>query len=120
MRRHVAPHGEKIPIFTFSNQQWSVLHAVAAAQVLEAWYREVAPIYADPKVTHSIEYGLAVLVKATVIRQSMECAHEMAERCGAQGTFDINYIARHKVRTLRTVHPKKAYGIEFFFVDRPI
>ena len=67
LRRHVAPHGEKIPIFTFPTQQWSVLHAVAAAQVLEAWYREVAPIYADPKATHSIKHGLAVLVKATVI-----------------------------------------------------
>ena len=97
LRRHVAPHGEKIPIFTFPTQQWSVLHAVAAARVLEAWYREVAPTYSDPKATHPIKHGLAVLVKATVIRQSMECAHEMAERCGAQGTFDTNYIARHKV-----------------------
>jgi len=96
LRRHVAPHGEKIPIFTFPTQQWSVLHAVAASKVLEAWYREVAPIYSDPKATHPIKHGLAVLVKATVIRQSMECAHEMAERCGAQGTFDTNYIARHK------------------------
>ncbi|KAF8262180.1 hypothetical protein EI94DRAFT_1809183 [Lactarius quietus] len=46
--------------------------------------------------THPIKHSLDVLVKATVIRQSMECAHKMAERCGAQGTFDTNYIARHK------------------------
>ena len=98
LRRHVAPHGEKMPIFTFPTQQWSVLHALAAARVLEAWFREVAPIYADPRATHPIKNGLAVMVKTTVIRQSMECAHEMAERCGAQGTFDTNYIARHKVR----------------------
>ncbi|KAI0270443.1 hypothetical protein BC834DRAFT_922464 [Gloeopeniophorella convolvens] len=96
LRRTVAPHGEKVPIFSFPTQQWSVLHAVAAGRVLDAWYREVSPIFADPKATHPIKHGLAVLVKATVIRQAMECAHEMAERCGAQGTFDTNFIARHK------------------------
>ncbi|KAH8999690.1 hypothetical protein EDB86DRAFT_3075757 [Lactarius hatsudake] len=96
LRRLVAPHSEKIPIFTFPTQQWSVLHAVASARVLDAWYRDVAPIFSDPKATHPIKHGLAVMVKATVIRQSMECAHEMAERCGAQGTFDTNFIARHK------------------------
>ena len=32
--------------------QWSILHAVATARVLEAWYCEVAPIYSDPKATH--------------------------------------------------------------------
>jgi len=98
LRRHVAPHGEKVPIFSFPTQQWSVMHAVAAARVLDAWYREVAPIFADPKATHPIKHGLAVLVKATVIREAMECSHEMAERCGAQGTFDTNFIARHKVK----------------------
>ncbi|KAI9434571.1 acyl-CoA oxidase [Lactarius indigo] len=96
LRRLVAPHGEKIPIFTFPTQQWSVLHTVASARVLDAWYRDVAPVFSDPKATHPIKHGLAVLVKATVIRQSMQCAHEMAERCGAQGTFDTNWIARHK------------------------
>lgn len=63
---------------------------------MDAWYREVAPIFADPKVTRPVKHGIAVLVKATVVRESMECAHEMAERCGAQGTFDTNFIARHK------------------------
>ncbi|KAH9014503.1 acyl-CoA oxidase [Lactarius pseudohatsudake] len=96
LRRLVAPRGEKIPIFTFPTQQWSVLHTVASARVLDAWYRDVAPVFSDPKTTHPIKHGLAVMVKATVIRQSMDCAHEMAERCGAQGTFDTNFIARHK------------------------
>ncbi|KAF8267911.1 acyl-CoA oxidase [Lactarius quietus] len=96
LRRHITPHGEKIPIFTFPMQQWSVLHTVASAHILEAWYCEVAPIYSDPKASHPIKHGLAILVKATIIHQSTECAHEMAEWCGAQGTFNTNYIARHK------------------------
>ncbi|KAH9023645.1 hypothetical protein EDB84DRAFT_1564663 [Lactarius hengduanensis] len=96
LRRFVAPRGEKIPIFTFPTQQWSVLHTVASARLLDAWYCDVAPVFSDPKATHPIKHGLAVMVKATVIRQSMEYAHEMAERCGTQGAFNTNFIARHK------------------------
>ncbi|KAI9456833.1 acyl-CoA oxidase [Lactarius psammicola] len=76
--------------------RWTVLHAVASARVLETWFHEVAPTFSDPKATHPIKHGFAVLIKATVIHEAMECAHEMAERCGAQGTFDTNFIARHK------------------------
>ncbi|KAN0133343.1 hypothetical protein V8E53_000155 [Lactarius tabidus] len=65
LRRHVAHHGEKIPIFTFTTQQWFVL---AAARVLEAWYREVTPIYSDSKATDPIKHALTVLVKTTDIR----------------------------------------------------
>jgi acyl-CoA oxidase len=96
LRRHVAPHGEKIPIFSFPTQQWAVLHAVASARVLDPWFQHVAPLFCDPKGVPAIKHGLAVLMKATVIRQSMKTSHEMAERCGAQGTFDTNFIARHK------------------------
>jgi acyl-CoA oxidase len=97
LRRKVAPHGKEISIFTFPTQQWPVLHSVASARLLEAWYHEVAPIFADPNIAHTIKHGMAVLVKATVLREAMECTHEMAERCGAQGTFDTNFLARHKV-----------------------
>ena len=69
-------------MFTLPTQQWSVLHALAAVCVLEAWYREVAPIYADPRISHPIKNGLAVLVKTTGIHQLMERVHEMAERPG--------------------------------------
>jgi acyl-CoA oxidase len=97
LRRKVAPRGKKISIFTFPTQQWPVLHSVASACVLEAWYREVAPIFADPNLALPIKHGMAVLVKATALHEAVECTHEMAERCGAQGTFDTNFLARHQV-----------------------
>ncbi|KAI9431222.1 hypothetical protein H4582DRAFT_1310505 [Lactarius indigo] len=37
----------------------------------------------------------AVLIKATVIREAAERAHEMAKRCAAQGKFHTNLVA-HK------------------------
>jgi len=83
--------------FSFPTQQWSVLHPAASARVMDAWFREVAHILADPKVIHPVKHGVAVRVKAAVIREAMECAHEMAEQCGAQGTSNTNFIARHIV-----------------------
>jgi hypothetical protein len=49
-------------------------------------------IFADHDVAHP-----AVLVKATVVREAMECTHEMAGPCGSQVTLDTNFLARHKV-----------------------
>jgi len=63
---------------------------------MNAWFREVTHILADPKVIHPVKHGVAVRVKAAVIREAMECAHEMAEQCGAQGTSNTNFIARRK------------------------
>ena len=40
----------------------------------------VASIYSDLKATLPVKHGLDVLVEATIVCQSMECAHEMAER----------------------------------------
>ena len=74
-------------MFTFTTQQWSVLHALAAVCVLEAWYREVAPIYADHKAAHPIKNGLAVLVKTTIVRQSRNVRTRWLS---AQGIFDTN------------------------------
>ena len=61
------------------------------AHILDTWYREVAPIFTDPETTQAVKHRLAVLAKAIVfqlVRQVMERSHEMAERYGAQGTFD--------------------------------
>ena len=102
--RHVLAHGtEPVPIITFPTQQWAVLHALASAYVLDAWYRSVIPLMTDDSVEHAVKHGMAVVVKATACRQVIDCTREMAERCGAQGTFDNNFMARFEVRRL---HPR--------------
>ncbi|KIP07465.1 hypothetical protein PHLGIDRAFT_415065 [Phlebiopsis gigantea 11061_1 CR5-6] len=95
LNRRILAHGaEPMPIITFPTQQWAVLHALASAYVLDAWYRSVIPIMTDDKVDHAVKHGMAVVVKATACRQVIQCTREMAERCGAQGTFDNNFMAR--------------------------
>ncbi|KAH0828679.1 acyl-CoA oxidase [Lanmaoa asiatica] len=67
-----------IPIISFRTQQWPVLHAVA-----------ITNESVDPRVRH----GLAVIAKATISRHVQRCTSEVSERCGAQGTFENNFMA---------------------------
>ncbi|KAF8994018.1 acyl-CoA oxidase, partial [Cyathus striatus] len=84
---------EPTPIITFRTQQWPIAHATAVGMVMDAWYPTVVKFAleqtADPRVRHA----LSVIVKATVCRHFQRCVPEVAERCGAQGTFEQNYMA---------------------------
>ncbi|KAG2004677.1 acyl-CoA oxidase [Coprinopsis cinerea AmutBmut pab1-1] len=84
---------EPTPIITFRTQQWPVAHCTAAAMIMDNWYPLVvktAMTQRDPRIRHA----LSVIAKATVCRHFQRCIPEIAERCGAQGTFDQNYMAR--------------------------
>lgn len=86
-----------LPIITFRTQQWPVLHAIAVGMVMDIWYplvvQGIIPAVTDPRVRHA----LSVIVKATVVRHFQRAVPEVAERCGAQGTFEQNYLARIEV-----------------------
>ncbi|KAJ7596020.1 acyl-CoA oxidase [Mycena floridula] len=83
-----------VPIISFRTQQWPVLQAIAVGTVMAAWYpivvEKLVPELQDARVGHA----MAVIVKATVCRHFQRVAFEMAERCGAQGTFEQNDMAR--------------------------
>jgi acyl-CoA oxidase len=103
LHRHVT--GQRpapVPIITFPTQQWAILHAVAAATVLDVWYREVIKLMTDGNVENRVKHGMAVVVKTTVCRQAVGCAQRVGERCGAQGTFVNNFMAQFEVRCLLT------------------
>ena len=96
--RHVTSHGPTpFPIIRFPTQQWAVLHAVAAGTVLGVWFRAMALVMGDPSVDPRVKHGIAVVVKTTVCRRAIECTRQIMERCGAQGTFDNNFMARFEV-----------------------
>ncbi|KAF5339568.1 hypothetical protein D9611_011500 [Ephemerocybe angulata] len=86
-------HNKPTPILTFRTQQWAVAHATSVGMVLDNWYPLVvkeAIGQNDPRMRHA----LSVVVKTTICRHFQRCVSEVAERCGAQGTFDQNYMAR--------------------------
>ncbi|TFK24107.1 acyl-CoA oxidase [Coprinopsis marcescibilis] len=84
---------EPTPIISFRTQQWPIAHCTAAAMVLDNWYPRIvnfAMSQRDPRLRHAF----AVIAKTTICRHFQRCVPEIAERCGAQGTFDQNYMAR--------------------------
>ncbi|EIW75910.1 acyl-CoA oxidase [Coniophora puteana RWD-64-598 SS2] len=93
-RSLVGKGSEPIPIITFRTQQWPITHAVAVAHVLGAWYPRAAEMSADRSLDPRVRHALAVIVKTTACRQFQRCVPEIAERCGAQGTFEHNFMAR--------------------------
>jgi len=86
-----------IPIISFRTQQWPILHAVATSLVIDNWYSITASESANESLDSRIRHGLAVVVKTTVCRHVQRCVSEVAERCGAQGTFEHNFMARFEV-----------------------
>ncbi|KAF5354068.1 hypothetical protein D9756_007236 [Leucocoprinus leucothites] len=82
------------PILSFRTQQWPILHATAAAMVLDNWYPIAIDATGDPSTDHSVRHALAVIAKTTICRHFQRCVPEVAERCGAQGTFEHNYMAK--------------------------
>lgn len=86
-----------IPIISFRNQQLPIVRGIAVAMVLEKWYFAlIKPMYnrkMDPRVRHA----LSVIFKATVCRHFQRSVAEISERCGAQGPFESNYMARVEV-----------------------
>ena len=98
MHRSLTGKGpEPIRIITFRTQQWPVMHAVAVGLVLENWYAVTARRVTDTSLDPRVRHGLAVVVKTTVARHIQRCVYEVAERCGAQGGFEHNFMARFEV-----------------------
>lgn len=87
-----------VPIISFRTQQWPIAHATAVGLVMSNWFPTVAKQSAEKSLNHHVRHALAVIVKTTTCRHFQRCVPEVAERCGAQGTFEHNYMARIEVR----------------------
>ncbi|KAF7419419.1 hypothetical protein PC9H_002009 [Pleurotus ostreatus] len=88
----VGKHNEPVPILSFRTQQRPVLEATAVGMVLSSWFPLV--IQEAMASNQRIRHALSVIAKATICRHFQRCVTEVAERCGAQGTFEHNYMAR--------------------------
>lgn len=85
------------PILSFRTQQWPIAHTTAVAIVLDNWYPTTIEMAMNTSLTHSIRHAFVVIAKATICRHFQRCIPEVAERCGAQGTFEHNYMAKIEV-----------------------
>ena len=99
-RTIVGKEGKHLPIISFATQQWPILEAVACAHVLDAWSLDIATTLSTADRSFHANHALAVVFKTVSLRQSGRCIREVAERCGAQGTFEHNMMARMEVSSL--------------------
>ncbi|KAL4063777.1 acyl-CoA oxidase [Scleroderma citrinum] len=95
MHRCITGKGDRpLPIISFRTQQWPIAHAMAVAHVMSTWYPFAIQQTMDISLDHRVRHGIAVIAKTTACRHFQRCVPEVAERCGAQGTFEHNYMAR--------------------------
>lgn len=88
---------EPTPIITFRTQQWPILQATAVGLVLDNWYPSAIKDALVNTPDHRVRHAMSVIIKTTVCRHFQRCVPEVAERCGAQGTFEHNYMAKIEV-----------------------
>jgi len=82
------------PIITFRTQQWPIAHATAVGMVLSNWFPIAVRQAMENCPDHRVRHAMSVVIKTTVCRHFQRCVPEVAERCGAQGTFEQNYMAK--------------------------
>ncbi|KAG6867850.1 hypothetical protein C0993_010305 [Termitomyces sp. T159_Od127] len=92
-RSLVGKRSAPVPIISFRTQQWPIVHATAVGMVTGNWFPIVIEQVMNTK-DHRVRHALSVITKATICRHFQRCVPEVAERCGAQGTFEHNYMAR--------------------------
>jgi len=88
------------PIISFRTQQWPIAHATAVGLVLSNWFPHTVQQAMVNCPNQSIRHAMSVIIKTTICRHFQRCVSEVAERCGAQGTFEHNYMAGIEVIAL--------------------
>ncbi|KAF5366570.1 hypothetical protein D9758_008981 [Tetrapyrgos nigripes] len=95
MHRHViGTRNASIPVISFRTQQSPIINAVAVAMVMDNWFPRGIRFAMEETTDHRVRHAMSVIMKATICRHFQRCVPEIAERCGAQGTFEHNYMAR--------------------------
>ena len=90
-------HNSPTPIITFRTQQWPIAHATAVGMVMSNWFPIAVREAMENTRDHRVRHAMSVVIKTTVCRHFQRCVPEVAERCGAQGTFEQNYMAKIEV-----------------------
>ncbi|KAI0702040.1 acyl-CoA oxidase [Cerioporus squamosus] len=83
-----------VPLMSSWTQRWAMVQALAVARVLDVWYPTVVKQSVDTALEPSVRHAYSVIAKAGVARLFQTCIREVIERCGAQGTFEHNFMAR--------------------------
>ncbi|RDX54761.1 hypothetical protein OH76DRAFT_1398153 [Lentinus brumalis] len=85
-----------VSLMSFWTQRWAMVQAVAVARVLDVWYPTVVKQSVDMALEPGVRHAYSVITKASIAQLFQTCMGEVMVRCGAQGTFEHNFMARMK------------------------
>ncbi|KAF7336927.1 hypothetical protein MVEN_02129100 [Mycena venus] len=92
-RRNVTDKdGVKQPIMIFRTQHTPIAIALAQAYVMKAFHQVATAIFSNTTDVR-IRHGVGTILKVVMINHAQRSLLELAERCGAQGVFDINQLS---------------------------
>jgi hypothetical protein len=98
--RHILSKGLEsvpIPIISFRTQQIPLLEATATAHVLNAWWPIQVKVIQSKTLPFEVRHAAATIFKTVVLRRCIYYAPLLAERCGAQGTLEPNFMLQLEV-----------------------
>ena len=96
-RTVTGPANTQTPIISFRTQQWPVAEAAAAGLVYEEFFTTAIELAFREASDSRVRHALISITKATIVRHVQRCLSGLAERLGAQGTLEQNYIPRLEV-----------------------
>ncbi|THH16516.1 hypothetical protein EW146_g4131 [Bondarzewia mesenterica] len=93
MRRTVVDvDGGLKPIISFRTQKIPVLTALAQSVAIEAWMNKAIAMFRDTSLDGRVRHAIAAISKVVMIQHTMDAGLVLADRCGAQGLFEVNQI----------------------------
>ncbi|KAJ7210493.1 acyl-CoA dehydrogenase NM domain-like protein [Mycena pura] len=84
--------GRRQPIIAFRTQHTPIAVALAQSYVMRALQQVATSIFSSTG-DMPIRHGVATILKVVMINHAQRSLLELAERCGAQGLFEINQLS---------------------------
>lgn len=114
MIRTILGKGNKpFPIIGFRTQQLPIMHTAATAIVMDKWFPSMIDAVMDSTNSPKVRHAFAVITKTTVMRHFQRCVSEVAERCGAQGTYEYNHMAKLQVKLFALLRRQQQFDHMF-------
>lgn len=83
-----------MPIISFGTQQVAILEALSTAYVMDALMPVMTKSFQAQRKSFATQHAISTIFKTTVVRHSLHFSALLAERCGAQGTLEPNFMLR--------------------------
>lgn len=108
------------PIISFQTQKIPVLTALAQSFVMQAFLDKSVTAFCDDTMDHRVRHAISSITKTVMLLHTQDANANLADRCGAQGLFEVNQITGSYVSLLnhlRTIQILTPFEYRMISVD---